>query len=116
MKTHLFRKVLLGVGATHMVLVVLVVSYLKLPVLCPSFAWKTKIPDLQEMAIPHLMKKLYIGMSYEELVDIMGTTNFKGVNSHDGVEYISYNVNFEFNCGIDIEIKDGKVISIFEYN
>lgn len=62
------------------------------------------------------MKRLYVGMPYQELVEIMGKTEFVGTNIHSEIIYYSYNVNFEYNCGIDVTVKDGKVVSIFEYN
>lgn len=89
----------------------------KLPERYPSFAWKTKMPSLQEPAIQYLMKRLYIGMPYEEMVLIMGPPpGYSPYRDRDGVSFISYNVNFGFNRGIDISIKDGKIISIFEYD
>ena len=62
------------------------------------------------------MKRLHVGMSRVELIHTMGQTAFMGTNALHGVECLSYNVNFEYNVGIDIEVKDGKVVAISEYN
>lgn len=97
-------------------IVVAGVCFLSFPFLCPTLAWKTGNPHLQELAIPRLMKRLHEGMSRAELIRTMGQTAFIGTNALLGVECLSYNVNFEYNVGIDIEVKDGKVVSVFEYN
>ena len=64
------------------------------------------------------MKRLYVGMTYEEMVEVMGKPNGGAgrVFYKDGLEFYSYNVNFGFNRGIDITLQNGKVISIFEYD
>ena len=89
-----------------------------LPTIAPTFAWRTRCPYLQEPAIRHLMKRLYVGMTYEEMVEVMGKPNGGAgrVINKDGQEFYSYNVNFGFNRGIDIRLQNGTVISIFEYD
>ena len=89
-----------------------------LPTIAPAFAWRTGWSYLQEPAIRHLMKRLYVGMTYEEMVEVMGKPNGGAGRfiKKDGQEFYSYNVNFGFNRGIDISLQNGKVISIFEYD
>ena len=88
-----------------------------LPVVAPGTAWRTRWPDMQEMAIPHLMKRLNIGMTYDEMTDVMGLPEGrKRKIQKDGVELYSYNVNSWYNRGIDITLKDGRIVNIFEYD
>ena len=89
-----------------------------LPTIAPTFAWRTRWSYLQEPAICHLMKRLYVGMTYEEMVAVMGKPNGGAgrVINKNGQEFYSYNVNFGFTRGIDISLQNGRVISIFEYD
>ena len=88
-----------------------------LPVVAPSLAWRTRCPDMQEAAIPHLKKRLHIGMTYNEMVRVMGEPDGPGRQlQKDGREFYSYNVNSWYNRGIDITLKEGRIIDIFEYD
>ena len=88
-----------------------------LPVVAPSLAWRTRCPDLQEAAISHLMERLHIGMTYDEMVAVMGEPPAPGRRLRsDQQEFYSYNVNSWYNRGIDIWLKDGRIIKIFEYD
>ena len=88
-----------------------------LPVVAPSLAWRTRCPDMQEAAIPHLKKRLHIGMTYNEMVEVMGEPDGAGRHlQKDGREFYSYNVNSWYNRGIDITLKGGRIIDIFEYD
>lgn len=88
-----------------------------LPVAAPSLAWRTRCPDMQEAAIPHLKKRLHIGMTYNEMVEVMGEPPAPGRRIlRDQQEFYSYNVNSWYNRGIDITLKDGRIIDIFEYD
>jgi len=78
-------------------------------------AWKSGWLALQEPAIPHVMKRLHVGMTYGELVEVMGMPS--GWNEqplHDGIH--SYNVDSWYNRGIDVTLSNGVVVSVFEYN
>ena len=88
-----------------------------IPSMVPTFAWRTRWPYLQEPAIRHLVERLHVGMTYEEVVDIMGSPdNPNSTPDHYGRIVYSYNVNFGFNRGIDVYMKDGRVVEIFEYD
>ena len=88
-----------------------------IPLIAPSFAWRTKWAYLQLPAIEHLMRRLHVGMTSEEMVDVMGTPDGMDANPpSDASGVYSYNVNFDFNCGIDIHLEKGRIISIMEYN
>lgn len=88
-----------------------------LPVLAPSLAWRTRCPDMQEAAIPYLKERLHIGMTYDEMVEVMGDPPAPGRRiRRDQQEFYSYNVNSWYNRGIDITLKDGRIIDIFEYD
>jgi hypothetical protein len=72
---------------------------------------------MQEAAIPHLKKRLHIGMTYNEMVEVMGEPPAPGRRvERDQQEFYSYNVNSWYNRGIDITLKDGRIINIFEYD
>lgn len=91
------------------------VVLLYLPSCAPTWAWKSRWVELQEPAIPHLMKRLYIGMTFEELVEVMGRPTGKPPGPvRDGMH--SYNVNSWYNRGIDVTVSNGVVVSIFEYD
>ena len=94
------------------------VAWKALPSIAPTFAWRTKCPSLQEPAIRHLMKRLYVGMTYEEMVEVMGKPDggLGRTVQKDGTEFYSYNVNSWYNRGIDITLKNGRVVRIFEYD
>ena len=94
-------------------IVLILVILEKLPAVAPSMAWKSRWPYLQEPAIEHLKKKLYVGMPYEEMVEIMGEV--QGVRGGESTTY-SYNVNSWYNRGLDILVKNGCVVGIFEYD
>ena len=88
-----------------------------LPVVAPSLAWRTRCPDMQEAAIPYLKERLHIGMTYDEMVEVMGDPPAPGRRiRRDQQEFYSYNVNSWYNRGIDITLKDGRIIDIFEYD
>ena len=88
-----------------------------LPVVAASLAWRTRCPDMQEAAIPHLKKRLHIGMTYNEMVEVMGEPGGSGRQlQKDGREFYSYNINSWYNRGIDITLKEGRIIDIFEYD
>lgn len=88
-----------------------------LPVVAPGLAWRTRWPYMQEMSIPHLMKRLHIGMTYDEMIDVMGLPEGTRRNiQKDGSEFYSYNVNSWYNCGIDVTLKDGRITYVLEYN
>ncbi len=111
------RNVMLTLLFLVAVLILVVVALGLLPVVAPGIAWRTRCSDMQEMAIPHLMKRLHIGMTYDEMTDLMGLP--EGVRRNiqkDGMEFYSYNVNSWYNCGIDITLKDERITDIFEYN
>ena len=86
------------------------VVLISLPSCAPTWAWKSRWVELQEPAIPHLMKRLYIGMTFEKLVEVMGPPT----GGRDGLH--SYNVNSWYNRGIDVTVSNGVVVSIFEYD
>ena len=72
---------------------------------------------MQEAAIPYLKKRLHIGMTYKEMVGVMGEPDGPGRQMQkDGREFYSYNVNSWYNRGIDITLKEGRIIDIFEYD
>ena len=109
-----YRKIALSSVALIISLTIVAVAVLELlPSNAPSIAWKSRLACLQEPAIKHLKKKLHIGMTYEEMVAVMGKTS--GVGDGNSVTY-SYNVNFGFNRGLDITVKNGSVVEIFEYD
>ena len=99
-------------------IVFLAIGTLKmLPEFAPSLAWRTRCPCLQEAAIPHLKKRLHVGMTYDEMVEVMGEPAGPGRQLlNDRQEFYSYNVNSWYNRGIDITLTDGRIISIFEYD
>ena len=88
-----------------------------LPVAAPGLAWRTRCPYIQEMSIPHLMNRLHVGMTYDEMIDVMGLPEGTRRNiQKDGTEFYSYNVNSWYNCGIDVSLKDGRITGVSEYN
>ena len=94
-----------------------VVAFGFLPLAAPGLAWRTRCPYMQEMAIPHLMKRLHIGMTYDEMINVMGLPGETKRNiQKDGTESYSYNVNSWYNCGIDVTLKDGRITGVSEYN
>ena len=91
------------------------VVLLYLPSCAPTWAWKSRWVELQEPAIPHLLNRLNIGMTVEELVEVMGRpTGGPPDPLRDGI--YSYNVNSWYKRGIDVTISNGVVVSIFEYD
>ena len=94
-----------------------VVAFEFLPLAAPGLAWRTRCPYMQEMAIPHLMKRLHIEMTYDEMINVMGLPGETKRNiQKDGTESYSYNVNSWYNCGIDVTLKDGRITGVSEYN
>ncbi len=99
---------------TVVVSLLLVAIYNLLPTMAPSIAWKSQIACLQEPALEHLEKMLHVGMTYNEVFEIMGKVP-PVPDGNDKVRY-SYNVNFGFNRGIDVFVKEGRVVSVFPYD
>ena len=112
------RGILLILSLFVAIIVLLAIGTLViLPVVAPSLAWRTRCPDMQEAAITHLKKRLHIGMTYNEMVEVMGEPPAPGRRlRRDQQEFYSYNVNSWYNRGIDITLKDGRIIDIFEYD
>ena len=111
------RNVILALLFPLAVVILIVVVLVFLPMVAPSLAWQTRWPDMQEMAIPRLMKRLHIGMTYDEMTDVMGLPDGTRRNiQKNGMEFYSYNVNSWYNRGIDITLKDGRITKIFEYD
>ena len=102
------------VSAASLVAAIFVVAKC-LPACAPTLAWKSGWLALQEPAIPHLMKRLHVGMTYGELVGVMGMPpELDGQPLHDGIH--SYNVDSWYNRGIDVTLSNGVVVSVFEYD
>lgn len=112
------RGILLVLSLFVAIIVLLTIgTLLILPVIAPSLAWRTRCPDMQEAAIPYLKERLHIGMTYDEMVEVMGDPPAPGRRiRRDQQEFYSYNVNSWYNRGIDITLKDGRIIDIFEYD
>lgn len=112
------RGILLILSLFVAIIVLLAIGTLViLPVVAPSLAWRTRCPDMQEAAIPYLKERLHIGMTYDEMVEVMGDPPAPGRRiRRDQQEFYSYNVNSWYNRGIDITLKDGRIIDIFEYD
>ena len=112
------RGILLILSLFVAIIVLLAIGTLViLPVVAPSLAWRTRCPDLQEAAIPHLKERLHIGMTYDEMVEVMGEpAGSRRQVRKDQREFYSYNVNSWYNRGIDITLKDGRIVDIFEYD
>ena len=52
-----------------------------------------------------------------EVVEIMGQLDNPNASpDYSGRIMYSCNVNFDFNRGIDVYMKDGRVVKIFEYD
>ena len=112
------RGILLILSLFVAIIVLLAIGTLViLPVVAPSLAWRTRCPDMQEAAIPYLKERLHIGMTYDEMVEVMGDPPAPGRRiRRDQQEFYSYNVNSWYNRGIDITLKDGRIVDIFEYD
>ena len=72
---------------------------------------------MQLQAIDRLEKLLEQGMTYEEMVRIMGRPDNPATNPTNVADGVySYYVNFGYNCGLDIFIKNGLIEHIVQYN
>ena len=88
------KKNLMLISLFALVLITLgVVAFGFLPLAAPGLAWRTRCPYMQEMSIPHLMKHLHIGMTYDEMINVMGLPGETKRNiQKEGTEFYSYNV------------------------
>ena len=82
----------------------------------PRWLWQSKNPDLQELAIPFLMRQIKVGMSPDEVARLFGETNACLNVQNNGCGCLSYNVNSWYNTGIDIGFTNGVVSVVCEYN
>ena len=82
----------------------------------PRWLWQSKKPDLQEMAIPLLMKQIKVGMRPDEVAWLFGETNACLNVSNDGRGCLSFNVNSWYHAGIDIGFTNGVVSDAHEFN
>ena len=82
----------------------------------PRWLWQSKNPDLQEMAIPLLMRQIKVGMRPDEVVRLFGETNAFLNVQNDGHGCLSYNVDSWYNTGIDIGFTNGVVSNVYEFN
>ena len=82
----------------------------------PRWLWKSKNPDLQEIAIPFLMRQIKVGMRPDEVARLFGETNACLDVGKDGRGRLSFNVNSWYNTGIDIGFTNGVVSDAHEYD
>ena len=105
----------IGVGLFFLLLAGFVVTVCVMPHI-PRWLWQSKNPDLQEIAIPSLMKQIKVGMRPDEVARLFGETNACLNVQNNGCSCLSYNVNSWYNTGIDIVFTNGIVSSVFEFN
>ena len=105
----------IGVGLFFLLLVGFVLTVCVIPHI-PRWLWQSKNPDLQEIAIPFLMKQIKVGMRPDEVARLFGETNACLRAQNDGCGGLSYNVNSWYNTGIDIGFTNGVVSNVYEFN
>ena len=104
------------VGLFFLLLVGFVLTVCAMPHI-PRWLWQSKNPDLQEIAIPFLMKQIKVGMRPDEVARLFGETNAcLDAQNDDGCGLLSYNVNSWYNTGIDIGFTNGVVSCAYEFN
>ena len=105
----------IGVGLFALLLAGFVLTLCVMPH-SPRWLWQSKNPDLQEIAIPLLMRQIKVGMRPDEVARLFGETNACLNAQHDGCGCLSYNVNSWYYTGIAIEFTNGVVSSVFEFD
>ena len=105
----------IGVGLFFLLLVGFVLTVCAMPHI-PRWLWQSKNPDLQEIAIPFLMKQIKIGMKPGDVAWLFGETNACLNVQNDGCGILSYNVNSWYNTGMDIRFTNGVVSKVYEFN
>ena len=105
----------IGVGLFFLLLAGFVVTVCVMPHI-PRWLWQSKNPDLQEIAIPFLMKQIKFGMRPDEVARLFGETNACLNVQNNGCSCLSYNVNSWYNTGIDIVFTNGVVSNVHEFN
>ena len=105
----------IGVGLFFLLFAGFVVIVYVMPHI-PRWLWQSKNPDLQEIAIPFLMKQIKFGMRPDEVARLFGETNACLNVQYDGHGCLSYNVNSWYNTGIDIGFTNGVVSDVHEFN
>ena len=103
------------VGLVFLLLVGFMLTVFMMPHI-PRWLLQSKNPDLQEIAIPLLMKQIKVGMRPDEVARLFGETNACLNVRYDGHGCLSYNVNSWYNTGIDIGFTNGIVSDVHEFN
>jgi hypothetical protein len=103
------------VGLFFLLLAGFVVTLCVMPHI-PRWLWQSRNPDLQELAIPFLMKQIKVGMRSDEVARLFGETNACLNVQNDGHGCLSYNVDSWYNTGIDIGFTNGVVSNVQEFN
>ena len=86
----------------------------------PEWAWRYGTAQMQRYAAQILITRIKPGMSYPEVLNILGpgSSEWPRLKDHklQPEETISFNVRSWYNNGIDVGFRDGRVVSTFYYD
>jgi hypothetical protein len=75
---------------------------------------------MQSHAVPTLIKRIKPGMTFEDVLQIIGrgSADWANVKTHKLLpdDIIEFNVRAEFNTGIDVRFVNGRVVSAGGYD
>jgi len=109
-----------SVQAALVVAIALLIAAAGACYLAPKLAWRYGTPEMQRYAAQVLIHRIQPGMTYAEVVEILG----KGSSEWPALkerklgpeETVSFNVRSWYNNGVDVYFRNGKVISTSYYD
>jgi hypothetical protein len=87
----------------------------------PLFAWHHGSPLMQEIAVKELMKQIKPGMTYDEVLAILGPgspgwPDYYKERKLAPEDCVGFNVRSWYNTGVAVCFRDGRVVSTYYYD
>jgi hypothetical protein len=86
----------------------------------PVLAWRYGTPTMQAHAVPILIERIRPGMSFENVLQIIGrgSDDWPNIRKHKLLpdDIVEFNVRAEYNTGIDVRFVNGRVVSAGGYD
>ena len=86
----------------------------------PEWAWQHGTADMQRSAAQVLITRIKPGMTFQEVLGILGpgSADWPRIKSLQLApeQTVGFNVRANYNNGIDVGFRDGRVVSTFYYD
>ncbi len=86
----------------------------------PEWAWQHGTPDMQRSAAQVLVTRIKPGTTFQEVLGILGPGSADWPRLKNlqlaPEQTVGFNVRANYNNGIDVGFRDGRVVSTFYYD